>query len=204
MADYLNVKPLFSDSIIFFKNIELDHKKTLELIKNNQFKDKGKKLETSISQNIKILDGTKYGKQVRKVLDKYIAAAIDVWGYDVKHQIVNSWASETKPNCSTELHSHLNFWLSAVYYPYSKSKYLIYFQSDRPEMSDFSIPTKNWNPYNSRSHTHESETGDLLIFSAKLKHKIPVNYTNEKRYSLAINILPKGEIGISRDGLLNT
>ena len=196
------LKPIFAESIILFKNIDLDHKKTLQYLSNLEFKLHEKNdQESKMSESVKILDESEYGNIIKKTFDKYIDQSIQIWGYKTNHQIINSWASETKPNCYSHLHRHQNFWLTTVYYPYSINNFAIEFESDRFDMADFDVPIANYNTFNNRSFTQEVGSGDLIIFSAKLKHKIHFNNTNEIRYSLATNILPKGTIG-SRDSLL--
>jgi hypothetical protein len=44
--------------------------------------------------------------------------------------------------------------------------------------------------------------GTMIVFPAYLQHKIGYNFSEENRYSIAVNILPKGNIGVN-DGQIN-
>lgn len=197
----MHLQPIFADSFILFKNIDLDHNEIKLYLQDQKFRLEKKENQSLMSDSIKLLDQTNVGYNVKKVFDKYISKAIDAWGYDVGHRIVNSWATKTYPNNNSHLHRHLNFWLTTVYYPKSENKFKIKFESDRFDLTDYDIHIKNKNTFNSRTFVQEVESGDLLIFSARLKHQIEYNDTNEIRYSLATNILPKGCVG-SRDSEL--
>jgi hypothetical protein len=128
-------------------------------------------------------------------------AITDIWKYDVGHNIVNSWSTRTSPGCSSDLHVHSNFWMSAVYYPFSNGGFEISFQSDRFDLTSYDVNKLENNCFNSTSWNYEVCSGDLIIFSAGVKHKIERNDTQDTRYSIAMNILPKGIIGMG-DGTL--
>lgn len=59
----------------------------------------------------------------------------------------------------------------------------------------FNNVPKKYNIYNSHSWTLNNEKNLLILFFSHLKHKILPNLSKEDRYSLAFNILPKGNFG---------
>ena len=57
------------------------------------------------------------------------------------------------------------------------------------------MPIKEYTHHNQRQHVLRVLKGDLIVFPSSLRHKIGFNFTKQNRYSLALNILPKGNIG---------
>jgi hypothetical protein len=198
------IQPIFSSSFIVFKNLNLDNNQMLKEFEELSYKTPNSDYQNKshATESIKILDEIKSGEKIKKEINLCLDTAIKkIWKYDVGHTVVNSWVTKTYPNCDSDLHSHRNFWLSAVYYPYSFGKFKIRFESQRYDLTSYEIKTTEFNCFNSFSWDYEICTGDLIIFSAALPHKIYINNSKETRYSLAINILPKGKIGI-HDGTL--
>ena len=57
------------------------------------------------------------------------------------------------------------------------------------------IDVVEYNNFNAPYWSVFVEKGDLIIFPAHLSHAIGTNNTDTDRYSIAVNILPKGRIG---------
>ena len=158
---------------------------------------KNLKFNLTFQHNFKNHQGNK-----KKTFSEYIDYGIrSVWRYNIGHQIINSWVTKTYPTSESKFHTHKNFWLSAVYYPCKESHFKIQFDSPRLDLSSFDIPVYERNMYNSFTWTYTIKEGDLILFDAALRHKIDKNIANTIRYSIAMNILPKGQIG-ERDGTL--
>tara|TARA_R110000823_G_C15734608_1_gene480154 strand:+ start:97 stop:717 length:621 start_codon:yes stop_codon:yes gene_type:complete len=203
---YLNatVQSIFTPSFIVFKNLNLDNNQILKELNNFSYQKTsvyGNKSQRSDS--IKVLNEMKSGDKIKKEINLCLDTAIKkIWKYDIGHTIVNSWVTKTNTNCDSDSHSHKNFWLSAVYYPYSPGKFKIRFESDRFDLTSYEINVIEYNCFNSTAWDYEVFTGDLVVFSAALRHKIYVNTAKDTRYSIAINILPKGKIGTNDGALL--
>ena len=198
------IQPIFASSFILFKNLNLDNDKIIKEFEALSYKNTSTVYENKSykSNSIKILDEIESGEKIKKEISLCLDTAIKkIWKYNVEHTLVNSWVSKTYPNCDSNLHTHKNFWLSAVYYPYSSGKFKIRFESQRPDLTSYDVNVTEYNPYNSLYWEYEVCTGDLIVFSAALQHKISLNSTKDIRYSLAANILPKGKIGTG-DGTL--
>jgi hypothetical protein len=192
----MSLKTIFSTGIVHFKNINLDHNKTLSFLKNLNYINTYLNL-SEMTQSIKILEESEYGKTIKEIFNYYVEKAINEFGYKTNFEILNSWGTRTNPGIGSHPHRHLNFWLTTTYYPYSDN-FNIIFQSERNDLPDFDIPIENFNSFNGRSFNLNVESGDLLIFPAKVQHSIALNTSNSIRYSLATNIIPRGFIG-SRD-----
>jgi hypothetical protein len=198
------IQPIFSSSFILFKDLGLDNNQMLkefeELSHTNTNPDY--KNKTTKSDSIQVLNELKSGEKIKNKINLCLDTAIKkIWKYNIDHTIVNSWITKTYPNCDSHSHTHKNFWLSAVYYPYSSGKFKIRFESERFDLTSYDIRVTEYNCFNASHWDYEVCTGDLIIFSAALRHKIYVNTTKDIRYSLAVNIMPRGEIGIN-DGTL--
>jgi len=188
------VKPTFSTGYVLFENIDLNHKDMLTSIKKEKYRPIGEhSCYSLISHDRNFLDN-----KTKKIFKSYIDKAIrDGFKFNIDHDIVNSWTTKCEPNTFSHFHVHKNFWLTAVYYPYSEFKYTIEFESKRMDWGSYDIPVSEYNNFNSGWWMQEMNPGDLIVFSANIEHRIPVNKTNQTRYSLAMNILPKGKMGVS-------
>ena len=110
--------------------------------------------------------------------------------------IINYWANIYEPNSnqvlpSTTPHMHINYFLSAVYYPKATigsgtltlmspftglETTLTYMHTDTPGY------------FNAQRWHVEPEAGKLIIFPAWLMHYVEDNKTTEDRLSIAFNI----------------
>jgi len=201
------VQPIFTSSFIVFKNLNLNNDEILkefeQLSYDTTFLDNECQNRALRSNSIKILDEIKNGEKIKEKINSCLNVSIkEIWKYDVDHTIVNSWVTKTYPNCDSRLHNHKNFWLSAVYYPYSPKGFKINFASQRYDLTSYTINTTEHNAFNCTGWDYEACTGDLIVFSSGLMHKICANTTKDIRYSLAINILPKGTIGTNDSTLV--
>jgi uncharacterized protein (TIGR02466 family) len=196
------IQPIFSNFFCKTK-IDIDHLSILKELEKVKYKPVEDETKTYMSKNIKLLNTLTKGKQLKKTINDQVAKLINELGYNVKHQLVNSWSTKTPANTQGQYHLHNNFWLSAVYYPHGNylDNYKIQFKSDRLNFTHFDIPVKNHNFINSSTWEVEVEEGSLIIFPALLFHKIKKNTSKQDRYSIAINFLPLGKIGAS-DGYM--
>jgi len=194
IKEVMIVKSMFSTGYILFKDIKLDHKNMLSKIKKQKYNSiEQHSCYSLISDNRNFLD-----EKTKRVFKEYTDKAIkEGFGFNIDHDIVNSWTTKCEPNTFSHFHIHKNFWITAVYYPHSEYSYTIEFESKRMDWGNYDIPAKEYNTYNSGWWFQEVDPGDLIVFSASVEHRIPVNKTNKTRYSLAMNVLPKGKIGVS-------
>ena len=68
----------------------------------------------------------------------------------------------------------------------------IYFYKDG--YKQISLPTDNWNLYNSESWWFEVGTGDLMLFPSSLTHMVET-VKDDDRISLSFNTFPVGYVG---------
>lgn len=196
------IQPIFSTFFCKTK-LDVDHSAILKELENVKYKSVEEATQTYMSKSIKLLDTLKKGKQFKTAVNDSMSKTIYQLGYNIKHQLINSWSTKTPVDTEGEYHLHNNFWLSAVYYPHGNQEdnYQIQFKSDRLNFTHFDIPINNFNSINSSTWQLSVEEGDLIIFPALLQHKINKNKSKKPRYSIAMNFLPLGKIG-SSDGYM--
>lgn len=189
--------PIITSFFCVYKNINLDHEKIFNELKQLPFVKTNNNTNSHITVSKKILTNLHSGKELHDAIyfhtDNFIK---NIYKYKTQFQIVNSWVTKTEPNGSSDYHVHKNFWLSAVYYPHGslEDKFSINLNTlNSDNFFDFETIEKNF--INSQRVTQEITEGDLILFPANLYHKINTNISNKDRYSLAVNILPLGEIG---------
>lgn len=101
-------------------------------------------------------------------------------------QLTTSWFTHK----SSGSHSHTNSWWSACYYLVDDAQ----IQISKKAPSICVLPSE-WNLNASLDVEYKLNAGDMLIFPSTTTHKA-LDYIGEgKRYSLAMNFMPKGSVG---------
>lgn len=176
---------LEKDFLNFFKKIKYQ--------KNEQYK----RFPCEASKNLNLLkDYNKDLNELNLEIEKSIKHIIEkVYEFDSDFFITKSWATKTKKNGFSDSHTHSNSWLSGIYYPEYDPNFFVEFYND--VTSTFSTPArKGYNIYNSSRWKLSPKKDTFIIFPSELRHAICTNNSNKTRYSLALNILPKGIFGL--------
>jgi uncharacterized protein (TIGR02466 family) len=112
----------------------------------------------------------------------------------VETYITQSWLNYTKPGEYHHKHEHPNSYLSGVLYINADpEKDKIYFYKNGYKR--ISLPTQNFNPFNSESWWFNVGTCDLVIFPSYLTHMVEQTESKDTRISLSFNTFLKGYIG---------
>lgn len=113
---------------------------------------------------------------------------------DVNLRITQSWLNYTKPGQWHHKHAHPNSFVSGVLYiKANKESDKIYFYKDG--YKQISLPTENWNLYNSESWWFEAVTKELILFPSSLTHMVQTVQGEDTRISLSFNTFPVGYVG---------
>lgn len=113
---------------------------------------------------------------------------------EVSLRVTQSWFNYSKPGEWHHKHAHPNSFVSGVLYMKAvKDSDKIYFYNEG--YSQISIPTQNYNGYNSTSWWLPVETGDLMLFPSSLTHSVEPVQADSTRISLAFNTFPVGYVG---------
>ena len=187
MKHLINI-PLCANTLFLFK---LDIKEDL----TSKFKkEKFGSIEEApafISHDINVIK--KY-KTLNKEIDKALKLVLGkILQYkNTQYRMCNSWVTKTEPDGYGNEHAHSNPWLSGVYYPEDNNQSGIRFSYDN---TIFNTVPKQFNIYNSHTWTLDAEKNLLIIFFSSLRHRILPNLSKQNRYSLAFNVMPKGDFG---------
>ena len=113
---------------------------------------------------------------------------------DVNLRITQSWLNYTKPGQWHHKHAHPNSFVSGVLYiKANKESDKIYFYKDG--YKQISLPTENWNLYNSESWWFEAVAKELILFPSSLTHMVQAVQGEDTRISLSFNTFPVGYVG---------
>ena len=183
---HLHTIPICSNTLFIYR---LDIKDDLTL----KFKEEKFNPAPSLTtEDLNILK--KYenlSKEINKAVDVTLKEILML--KNINYRIFSSWITKAQPKTSSDAHSHANSWLSGVYYPKGDPGFRIKVYNDNP--LPFYTPPTEYNIYNSTSWTICPEDNYLILFFSRLRHKILPNTSPKDRFSLAFNLLPKGQFG---------
>ena len=186
---HLSTVPICSNALFIYK---LDIKDDLTLkFKKEKFEPiKGGSFLTSEDLNI-LKKYENLNKEISNAVDATLKEILML--KNINYRIFSSWLIKAKPKQQTDSHTHNNSWLSGVYYPKGDPGFSIKFFYDNAS-SFYTQPTE-YNVYNSTDWTIFPEDNHLILFFSQLRHKIMPNKSTKDRFSLAFNVLPKGQFG---------
>ena len=108
--------------------------------------------------------------------------------------ITQSWLNYTSNGQFHHKHNHPNSILSGVFYfsaDASRDKIILY----NEKYKQITIPTKQFNLYNSETWWFAVKTGSLVIFPSHLTHMVEQIVSDDTRVSLAFNVFANGYFG---------
>jgi uncharacterized protein (TIGR02466 family) len=108
--------------------------------------------------------------------------------------ITQSWLNYTSKGQFHHKHNHPNSILSGVFYfsaDASRDKIILY----NEKYKQITIPTKQFNLYNSETWWFAVKTGSLVIFPSHLTHMVEQIVSDDTRVSLAFNVFANGYFG---------
>jgi len=148
------------------------------------------------NKNLYALEDTELLFLKNKIMDTFCAYKNKVLRYDdVNFKITTSWFTKTEYGQKSDYHKHSNCMFSAVFYvnqPENSGNIMF----TKFEDKRFNITPTEYNIYNSESWRFIPKKHDLIIFPSETYHKIETHLCKEDRYSLALNFMPVGKIGI--------
>lgn len=185
---FLSDLPIVNNGIFIY---DLDIKKDYsKYYKSLEYRNTDASSEMSIKRDV-LNKVPEIKKEIKSACNHFIN---EILSMECDYHIYNSWATLTKPSCVSVAHSHTNSWISGVYYPEHNKDFNIIFYNDFHYF--YMTKIKKYGIYNSRFFTINPQKNQLLLFFSNLRHQIGKNNSNVDRYSLAFNILPKGDFGV--------
>lgn len=125
-------------------------------------------------------------------IEAYVQSIIAPKSDNLEFYITQSWLNYSLPGQFHHRHPHPNSIISGSFYFNADPKYdNILFHKELYE--PISIEPSTQNMFNTRKHSVEVATGDLVIFPSNLEHSVPNTKSTEMRISLAFNVFAKGD-----------
>ena len=155
------------------------------------------KYEHSIEEEFKFIKNLRYIEQKEnlnfKSDDTYLLKHKEL--SKIKDFIFKSLDKYTKHH----EHVHPNSILSGVFY-FRQSKTLPPIQFSKATQDGIKLTPEKYNVLNSETFLLPMTDGELVLFPSSLRHSVPINKSNEERYSMSFNTFCIDELG-SRDSL---
>ena len=148
----------------------------------------------NMSKSHKVLDTPKM-KPLKKIIENnFYDVMKEVYHYNTKFKMTTSWLVISNKQEQSQYHNHNNCMFSGVLYLQTgENTGQISFTNYENKRFNL-IPTK-WDDVNCSEFRIIPKNGRLIIFPSEVYHKILQNNSDIKRYSLAFNFIPTGEIG---------
>lgn len=188
-----------STDIIDITNIELNN--ILNDFKKEEYDSSYENNSTLSSKNKNILKN--YPILKSKILDSFNLFKNNILKYNHQNfEFTTSWITKTNKDNYTHLHFHKNCMYSGVYYPLLDNQTTSIRFLDSNSNSFLLEPTE-YNIHNSINQTINVEKNMVIFFPSDLLHSIINENLNFERYSIAFNLIPRGNLGnISNDSFL--
>ena len=152
------------------------------------------KLSTGISVDKKVLHSIPDMKKHFELLIQDISFQVlrqNSEGFEIK----SSWTTKTEKGQSSRMHLHKNYYFSAILYLQEDNNLVL--KCPWWDKGSFLFPVYQQSPYTCDSTLVSAPKNSLLILPSWVMHEIPKWQKDEIRYSIAMNIHPVGEYGVS-------
>jgi len=138
------------------------------------------------------------------LLEKFLQFNDQYLKHSSDFKITTSWITKTGKNQQSTIHSHKNSFYSGVLYfddtiNMNETGKLELINMDTSEI--FPGYLKEFNDYNSSIWSIFPQKNLIILFPSNTFHKISLHKSTIPRYSLAFNIFPVGDIGLSDSSL---
>ena len=194
------IHPLFPEPVYVSTVGRALTKKELKTI--NEYKKETHKNDGNISSNDNYVLENKTLKNLKedlhtKVMD-YFDKVICTSNSSIPH-ITQSWINYTETNQFHHRHSHVNSYVSGVFYiDAQKEVDSIVFYRPGEAQKTIILNVTRYNQFNSPSWRCSVQTGDVVLFPSFLYHGVDKKKGPHTRISLSFNVFFKGTIGDRR------
>ena len=190
------IHQLFPQPIYFSKLERKLTKQELKIIDQYQ-KKIFKNVGNVATKNNYILEHKAF-KNLKKEFNKKIADYFDkiiCTNNKIIPCITQSWINYTKKGEFHHKHSHANALVSGILYinAQKETDSIKFYREDKREAIELNVAS--YNNFNSTSWTFPVETGDIVMFPARLSHGVDKTTRAATRISLSFNVFVKGELG---------
>ena len=177
---------------VLISKYEKDISKEFNFIKNISYIDNGK------NGNFKSVNTFILKSKELKELNKFIIEQLDIYGKKIMMSNDTliptiSWTNKNPKGSKHHEHLHPNSIISGVFY------FSVYDSSPiRFHKNDFGGMKLNhttYNEYNNGTYAVKIRKGELILFPSTTKHSVPINVSDEIRYSLSFNTFTSSQLG---------
>ena len=110
--------------------------------------------------------------------------------------ITGMWSNVLKQKETHSPHTHSNNYISGVFYLQADGDSpAINFMDPRPQASVIQAHAKKYTKENSSMWFYPAVVNRMILFPSWLQHYVPRNISNLDRYSIAFNVMLKGQVG---------
>ena len=205
--NHFDVHPLFNTPIAL-TNISLSKNEQSDILefaklqiweKANQGLDDASDTNKSLqSEDLYVLEKNELLILKNKIINAFGDYKNNVMRYEnTDFKITTYWITKTEYGYKSDYHNHGNCMFSAVFYinqsDNSESGNIIF---TKYENKRFNIKPVDHNIFNSETWTFNPQKHDLIIFPSETYHRVKTHLLEKDRYSLALNFMPVGDIGI--------
>ena len=150
------------------------------------------------SENTYLLNSpimSSFSNYITEITNQYFNEIAQPEDEDLKLVISQSWVNFTKPGGHHHQHTHPNSYISGVFYLDVEDEVdeIIFHEASRSR--SFSVPTQNWNLFNSQIWRYKVKKNLLILFPSYLSHSVPTTTTSSIRTSISYNTFFKGNLG---------
>jgi len=132
----------------------------------------------------------------RVISDVVHSVIKDIMEYDENYFVdfTAMWGNRQSKGTFFRSHAHPNNVFGGVFYP-NEGEDFPPITFERPFRNDFAPTVAKSNTYNGGISKFPCKKDCLIVFPAWLEHNIPVNPSDEDRYSISFNIMLRGIFG---------
>ena len=128
----------------------------------------------------------------------------EIWKTSNTIDISQSWSNVLEPNDYHGEHTHCGSILSVCYYLDNTEDTPIHFMSPHDSHALYGLTVTDYTPENCSEWSVKCDSNELVIFPSFVRHKVPTNYTSEKRYNVVCNTQYKSREHYGMPGKVNT
>lgn len=187
-------------SILIKHNLKSFKKSFLNIIKKEKYQPSlSNSHNGSYTCDVNILNKKEFKNVKKEILEVANIFAKKHLSHEVDElKISCSWGAKLKKNNLIPSHTHINSYISGVFYLNTGTP--IQFHS--PVLPPHIFPKlSSFNKFNFPIYEVNPTQGLCLLFPSSFTHSVPLSKNSSTRYSIGFNIVPVGKIGFDTANL---
>ena len=170
---------------VFITKYEEDFKEEIKYIENLEYKDQKE------NKNFRSKDSYLFKHEPLKKIKNFCDESVTRYTEKILNSkqrlvITQCWTNRNPPGAKHHEHIHPNSILSGVFFFRIGGK-LPPIQFARTNQQGLKLDPVKYNNVNAETFLLPCVPGELLLFPSNLKHSVPINLSEETRYSMSFN-----------------